>query len=63
MENTGLLINLINFNWGQFIWIRKYRFHTQYEILTYSATNLARRKTPDDGRIRPKHVVCKKGDL
>jgi hypothetical protein len=36
-ENIGMLINLINFNYGQFILIRKSRFHTRYEILTYSA--------------------------
>jgi hypothetical protein len=34
----------------------------RYVILTYSATILARQTTPDDGRIRPKHVVRKKGD-
>jgi hypothetical protein len=27
-ENTGMLINLIRFNYGKFILIRKYRVHT-----------------------------------
>jgi hypothetical protein len=34
-ENTGMFIN---FNYGQFVLIRKYHIHMQYEILTYSAT-------------------------
>jgi hypothetical protein len=33
---------LINFNYGWFILIRVYRTHTQYVILIYSATILAR---------------------
>jgi hypothetical protein len=42
-------------NWFVYVYIRKYRVHTRYIILTYSAT-------PDDGRIKPKHVLRKKGD-
>jgi hypothetical protein len=34
-----------------------------YVILTYSATMLARWKTPVDGCMQPKHVVREKGDL
>jgi hypothetical protein len=58
-ENIGIIMNSMNF--GRYILIRKYRVHTRYEILTYRAT-IARQKTLDDGHIRPKHVVWKKGD-
>jgi hypothetical protein len=37
-------------------------YASDIKALTYSATILARQKTPDDGRIQPKHVVRKKGD-
>jgi hypothetical protein len=49
-KNIKMLINLI----------RKYSVDTWYVYLTYSATILASQTTPDDGRIRPKHVVRKK---
>jgi hypothetical protein len=41
-ENIGMLINLISFNQGQFILIRKHRVDTRYEILTYSATTFSK---------------------
>jgi hypothetical protein len=56
-----MLINLINFNLNQFVLITKYRVHTLHVILTYSATILARWKTPDNGRIQPNHVNVEEG--
>jgi hypothetical protein len=53
---------LINFNYGKCILIRKYHVHMWYEILTNSATILAREKTSDDGCIWQKHVTWNKGD-
>jgi hypothetical protein len=54
-RNAGMLIN--------FNYIMKYRVHTRYVTLTYTAAILARQMTPDDGgRVRPKQAVRKKGD-
>jgi hypothetical protein len=34
----------------------------RYEIVTYSATILARKKTPNDGCMQPKYIMWKLGD-
>jgi hypothetical protein len=52
---------MVNFLY-KYISVFNATYYLVYITLTYGATILAKQTTPDDGHIRQKHVVRRKGD-